>query len=156
MHTGWTHKHMQVLSPRTHVCTCIKPSNVHVKKLWGILVWHTCETHHSSCDSTNHTPSTINCTPSPTPWNTSNLCKNIEQRSYDTFLVDWDLKDLASSSISLKTYWLDSGLLQHVWALWTANKTSIHSTSKVVLVYNIYSYTQSLVHTACYCCFIKW
>ena len=61
--------------------------------------------------------------------------------------MDWDLEDLASSSISLKIYWLDSGLLQHVWALWTAYKAGIHSTSKVVLVYNIHSYTQSLVHT---------
>ena len=105
------------VSPRTHVCAYIKPSNMHIKKVWGILVWHTHETHHSSCDSTNHIPSTIKYTPSPTPLNTSNLCKNIEQRSYDTFPVDWDSEDLASSSISLKTYWLDSGLLQHMWAL---------------------------------------
>ena len=135
-----------MLSPRKHICVCIKPLNVHVKKVWGILVWHTYEIHYSSCDSTNHTPSTINCTLSPTPWNTSNLCKNIEQRSFDTFPVDWDSEDLSSFSISFKTYWLDLGLLQHVWALWIANKTSIH-TSKVVLVYNIHSYTQSSVHT---------
>ena len=90
------------VSPRTHVCAYIKPSNMHIKKVWGILVWHTHETHHSSCDSTNHTPSTINCTPSPTPCNTSNLYKNTEQRSYDAFSVDWDLEDLASSSIHSK------------------------------------------------------
>ena len=129
------------------MCACIKPSNVHVKEVWGILVWHIHETHHSSCDSTNHTPSTINCTLSLTPWNILNLCKNIEQRSYDAFPVDWDSDNLASFSISLKTYWLDLGLLQHVWALWTANKASIHSTSKVVLVYNIHSYTQSSIST---------
>ena len=52
-----------------------------------------------------------------------------------------------------------TGLTQATYsmcALWTANKASIHSTSKVVLVYNIHSYTQSSVHVACCCCFIKW
>ena len=106
---------------RRRNCSLLGQGSTHFWGIWGVwggestfckaaewrskkpVARHARETRYSA----NHTPSTIDRAPSPTPRNASKLRKNIEQGSYDVSPSNHDSVDPAPSSISPQALKLD-------------------------------------------------